>query len=1121
MGGMLKMKKMFMFAILGIFLLTILSQSVNAFEFDNVKQYNPETKTVEVKNSFLGVDWLSYGKVAEIQLLSDQKVYVIRGPDRKVAEFEIRNFENDYSNVFKQFEFYSLKSGFREINKEFTLKYAQPYNVTIEDFEDSCSELLLKNGSLSSNCERVKVGSHQETKYNWIPLDKTRKQKFPQGTLRVGIFTDVRANEHVEWIPTLFGVRIPEWAEWTEGLNDGLTLYYNMSSVVENRDGTGTYDLGVASGGGTFGTSNCKIGACLDLDGSSDAYEIDDTNDYLDLYAGVERTLNFWAYPTDYANYNVLLDKGASQSALYFQDDGTQRMQYAGVGNWLRVDGSPINAWVMITITWNSTDDLTMFHDGVKVDDYTNPTGFSNSATEFMIGNQRGQSSFWDGVIDEFGVWNRTLSQAEITQLYNSGDGITYQEFFNAEPNVTLYTPANETTYSTSPQTISFNCTAEDDVEIVNVTLFINGVANFTQAGDSSNFTELATDVPLGEGDWTWTCDAYDDEGDQGTTETRTITIDATNPVLNATNVTNILTQSLPTASIWGLNATDDHLDSCWYSSSENSTNTTVTCNTQVETNWTTEGAKTLTYCANDTLGNEACDSSSVYVYYFTATQLESQDPIGEGDSVIYTLWLNMTGIESYDETSANITLNSTTYTTASKFTGANWTRFVYTHQFNNVSGDSSGRLHHWNWTYSISNSTYELASATTQTSNTTVYQVAVDDCSVYPQQILNFTLYDEEYKSNTNPTTLANQSIETDVLIEKGSLSWAYSTTKTGTNNLRICVPANLLSNSEYSFGTVTRYKADDHVVEYHYLDNYNLTNSTNQHIALYDLWSTTSRSEYSTSFLVNYQDENYLPVESAVIDLWRYYVGSGEFLSVEHGKTDADGNTRLHLVTEDVRYKAIVRVNGEIEYTSPEFLALCQATPCQINLQKESDVTPVGNYSSVDNLAYTLSLDTDTRTVTLSYTTNDGSSSNLEMDVIQWDAYENNTVCSDSATSSGGTLSCTVPNTAKNVTYYVQITKDGDYLPTASFDLKPDAFVNFGYTGIFLVGILYLTLVLMAVSSGGIAIIVFGILGLIFAGMLQIFNIGGIIGTGSAIMWLIVAGVILIIKIANRRGG
>jgi hypothetical protein len=56
------------------------------------------------------------------------------------------------------------------------------------------------------------------------------------------------------------------------------------------------------------------------------------------------------------------------------------------------------------------------------------------------------------------------------------------------------------------------------------------------------------------------------------------------------------------------------------------------------------------------------------------------------------------------------------------------------------------------------------------------------------------------------------------------------------------------------------------------------------------------------------------------------------------------------------------------------------------------------------------------------------------------------------------------------------------------------------------------------MGISSG-IATIVLGIIGLVFASLLAIFNSGNILGLGSAIIYIIISGIIIIVKINNRR--
>lgn len=54
-------------------------------------------------------------------------------------------------------------------------------------------------------------------------------------------------------------------------------------------------------------------------------------------------------------------------------------------------------------------------------------TGSSNTTGAFSISSLgSGVQWYWDGEIDEFGIWNRVLTGAEVTSLYNSGSGLTY-----------------------------------------------------------------------------------------------------------------------------------------------------------------------------------------------------------------------------------------------------------------------------------------------------------------------------------------------------------------------------------------------------------------------------------------------------------------------------------------------------------------------------------------------------------------------------------------------------------------------------------------------------------------------------------------------------------------------
>ena len=83
------------------------------WEWDNVKDYNSETKTATITNA-LGLG----EKIADITLLSEQHMRVIAGEDRLVAEFKIDSTDT-YIDWHNGMEFFNLNADSKKISKEF------------------------------------------------------------------------------------------------------------------------------------------------------------------------------------------------------------------------------------------------------------------------------------------------------------------------------------------------------------------------------------------------------------------------------------------------------------------------------------------------------------------------------------------------------------------------------------------------------------------------------------------------------------------------------------------------------------------------------------------------------------------------------------------------------------------------------------------------------------------------------------------------------------------------------------------------------------------------------------------------------------------------------------------
>jgi hypothetical protein len=123
-------------------------------------------------------------------------------------------------------------------------------------------------------------------------------------------------------------------------------------------------------------------------------------------------------------------------------------------------------------------------------------TSFPDLSSPLIVGLVQ-STSYGKFDFDEFSVWKgRALSPTEINEtLYNDGAGITYLP--DNPPSITLNSPSSAN--YTSPQSLTINFTALDDINLANVTLWVNGVLNQTNSSGLNNSVYLFP-ITLGDG---------------------------------------------------------------------------------------------------------------------------------------------------------------------------------------------------------------------------------------------------------------------------------------------------------------------------------------------------------------------------------------------------------------------------------------------------------------------------------------------------------------------------------------------------------------------------------------------------------------------------------------------
>ncbi len=593
------MKKIFLLA----FVMLLLVGTVSAAEWDNVKSYDPITKTVTVDNA-LGLPFIS-DEIASIKLLTPLNMRVGLGY-QKVAEFEITGFTN-YDNLFGEMEFYDVKKGMEEEEILFDYKYKSYYNLLVDDYKEVCSVSKINESLI---CENIVIGNHLEERWRWeyLTLENIKENE----VLTIGIFTNTQEGDIKEWIPNLFGVRVNEWAVWTAALDVGLVSYYALNETSGPvLDSQGSNDM--INSGAIRGIAG-KIDNQFGFNGID--MNISTLTNPLSGIGGDDWSFNIWVNASE-DNIGQVIVIGANIAGS--TDEFIETLVVNGVlnvgvrANFVSVNlvGGIIypNNLSMFTLTRNSTG-VSLFVNGILED---GPSPFSESFGPLF--NDPGMSlgkafhptvfRWLNGSLDELGIWNRSLSQAGIIQLLNNNNGLNFFERRGVV--VTLNSPIDN--FGTSSPTIEFNGSAVSELGVINVTLILDDVFNETNTS-GINDTYYTFTKTFGEGIHTWNYQSCNSIGCENGTE-RTFIIDATAPTISVDSPSGLYVY-LVQGDTLDLNytATDPFIDSCWVD--YNGTNSTITCG--VNTTITLKGGgDDLRLYANDSAGN----INSSYIKWF------------------------------------------------------------------------------------------------------------------------------------------------------------------------------------------------------------------------------------------------------------------------------------------------------------------------------------------------------------------------------------------------------------------------------------------------------------------------------------------------------------------------
>ena len=1014
----------------------IITPVIAAWEFDNVKDsYNSETREVVIKDSLLGIPTTL---VAKLRLDTPHKVVVNPGYV-KIFQYTSELNENAYDNPFKLIEFYDYEKNLKQVDKQIDLKYISSYkevDVPVYTYPKSCDKAICP--------PEVSYKKVQEP--IWSDYTATTQLK---GNITISGWATMNPGEHLEWIPTFYGVRIPEWAEVATQRIPEMTANDAPSPYIAYASGSGgvsggepynAYDKNDTFPGAHWSSAASCSGGC--------------TNTYIaiDVSAG-----------NAFVPSNVTLRNSAS---------GTSDIRdfFVEACN----DNSSEANWVKLL--W--------------VDDQPNSVGnwtynFSNNTNSYR--------HIRINVTDNYGA-----TAVHLEELYIWGTDAS------TPPTITIVAPENNSNETSNP--VIFNATVTDNSGVSNVSLFLNGEHNNTDtSGTNGTYT---WSLNMADGDHNWSVGATDDDGTTENSSVYLFSVDTTDPAITNQNITETDPDGMINYSYNGdtltftWNVTDANIDTCWYQF--NVTNTTVTCSDNT-TDFPLDDFydNNLTFYANDTFGNEA----NVYVtwnYVFFYESAVFNTTTVEGATETYTAYVVTNGTAI---TLASLQWNGTNYTGAISNSGNNYT-LTDSLAIPDVASETSLLF---NWSFTAGGLTREGES-----NNVTVSAFSVDNCSTNSNVLYNFTIVDEETQDELNETgdnTTADINLQIYTL-GRGSEIVNFSQSFNQTNPFAICLNS---TSGEYNIDVEINYDADGYASEFYNIQNDTLNSAdfpTN--ITLYDLDDNDAQE-----FHLLIRDDAFLPLNDALVEVQRKYVDEGLYKIVEIPKTDNNGETVAWLVVDDVIYTFRIIYYGEVIATFSNVRAVCQTptvTPCEIDFNAFSSGLTVPDWESDEDFNYTLGFDSATNSVTADFLIPSGSPSLILLNVTREDAL-GTAVCTDSITSSSGTLECVVPSSFGNATVLAKLYKDGDFQAQGNVKVNQDPSDIYGGVAVFLAFFLMITLIGAGVSNNPIFTVIFFMVGVICLFALNLVSNNGFIGGGATILWLLVAIVLLLIKGVKRN--
>ncbi len=249
------------------------------------------------------------------------------------------------------------------------------------------------------------------------------------------------------------------------------------------------------SGNGNNGTNNGAILTADRFGNPNNAYSFNGINSFIQIPNNTNlqnfsaMTISAWVkvnqwYTYSNTNWFPIVSKSSTATPGYFSYGFNQNYFYSNINSNQSESPtyiSPLNQWVNCTVVFEATS-VKYYVNGVLIGtDFTFVSlGTIDSNGDLFIGkDDPGITEFANGIIDDLGIWNRALTQEEISDFYNAN-----QCFTNITVTDTLVINVGQLSFN-DPIAWANNITISPNPASTQININFNNITNL--AGGSLN----------------------------------------------------------------------------------------------------------------------------------------------------------------------------------------------------------------------------------------------------------------------------------------------------------------------------------------------------------------------------------------------------------------------------------------------------------------------------------------------------------------------------------------------------------------------------------------------------------------------------------------------------------